>query len=127
VISPEHRDRGNALVDFALVAPILIAVSLAVLQVILAMHVRTVLTSAAAEGARAAALADSDAGAGERRAREIIDESIAASSVESITVHSGMSGGAPVISVDIDARLPLIGLLGPTGLHVRGHSLREQA
>ena len=60
-----RKDSGSAIVDFVLVAPLLIAVALAILQVILVMHVRTVLTSAAAEGARAAALAGADPRAGE--------------------------------------------------------------
>lgn len=120
-------DRGSAIVDFVLVAPILVAVALAVLQVILTMHVRTVLVSAAAEGARAAALADADPRAGERRARMIIDESLASSVVERITVRATVSGGTDVMAVDIDAHLPLLGLLGPTALHVQGHSLQERA
>ena len=122
-----RRDRGSAIVDFVLVAPVLIAVGLAVLQVILVMHVRTVLISAAAEGARAAALAGADSRAGERRARAIIAETIAAESVERITVRRQISGGIVVMALEIDARLPLLGLLGPTLIHVEGHSLQEQA
>ena len=121
-----RKDSGSAIVDFVLVAPLLIAVALAILQVILVMHVRTVLTSAAAEGARAAALAGADPRAGERRARAIIDETIASDSVERIVVHRQMAGGATIMALDIEARLPLLGLLGPTVMHVRGHSLQEQ-
>ncbi len=123
----ERHDRGSAIVDFVLVAPILIAVALAVLQIILVMHVRTVLTSAAAEGARAAALAGADPRAGERRAEAIIAETIASAAVERISVRRHTNGGAMVIALDIDARLPLLGLLGPTLIHVEGHSLQEQA
>jgi hypothetical protein len=90
------------------------------------MHVRTVLTSAAAEGARAAALAGADPRAGERRARAIIDETIASESVERIVVSRQMTGGATIMALDIEARLPLLGLLGPTVIHLRGHSLQEQ-
>ena len=121
-----RKDSGSAIVDFVLVAPLLIAVALAILQVILVMHVRTVLTSAAAEGARAAALAGADPRAGERRARAIIDETIASDSVERIVVRRQMAGGATIMALDIEARLPLLGLLGPTVMHVRGHSLQEQ-
>ena len=121
-----RKDSGSAIVDFVLVAPLLIAVALAILQVILVMHVRTVLTSAAAEGARAAALAGADPRAGERRARAIIDETIASESVERIVVSRQMAGGATIMALDIEARLPLLGLLGTTVIHVRGHSLQEQ-
>ena len=121
-----RKDSGSAIVDFVLVAPLLIAVALAILQVILIMHVRTVLTSAAAEGARAAALAGADPRAGETRARAIIDETIASESVERIVVSRQVAGSATVMALDIEARLPLLGLLGPTVIHVRGHSLQEQ-
>jgi Flp pilus assembly protein TadG len=121
-----RKDSGSAIVDFVLVAPLLIAVALAILQVILVMHVRTVLTSAAAEGARAAALSGADPRAGERRARAIIDETIASDSVERIVVRRQMAGGATIMALDIEARLPLLGLLGTTVIHVRGHSLQEQ-
>lgn len=122
-----RKDSGSAIVDFVLVVPLLIAVALAILQVILVMHVRTVLTSAAAEGARAAALAGADPRAGERRARAIIDETIASNSVERIVVRRQMAGGATIMALDIEARLPLLGLLGPTVIQVRGHSLQERA
>ena len=118
---------GNATVEFALVAPILLAVALAVLQLALALHVRATLTSAAAEGARAAALAGSDLAAGERRARAILQENIAAGVVRDITVQREWHGGALVISVEIEAALPLVGLYGPTQMSVIGHALQEHA
>lgn len=124
---PGRKDTGSAIVDFVLVAPLLICVALAIVQVILVMHVRTVLTSAAAEGARAAALAGADPRAGERRARAIIDETIASDSVERIVVRRQIAGGAAIMALDIEARLPLLGLLGPTVIHVHGHSVQEQA
>ena len=118
---------GNATVEFALVAPILLAVALAVLQLALALHVRATLTSAAAEGARAAALAGSDLAAGERRARAILQENIAAGVVKDITVQREWHGVALVISVEIEAALPLVGLYGPTQMSVIGHALPEHA
>ena len=122
-----HDQGGNATVEFALVAPILLAVALAVLQLALALHVRATLTSAAAEGARAAALAGSDLAAGERRARAILQENIAAGVVQDITVQREWHGGALVISVEIEAALPLVGLYGPTQMSVIGHALQEHA
>ncbi|MDU0348612.1 pilus assembly protein, partial [Actinomyces sp. MRS3W] len=44
-------DRGAAVVDFALVGVLVIAVSVALLQLTLGLHVRNVLTDAAGEGA----------------------------------------------------------------------------
>ncbi|MBK9740805.1 MAG: pilus assembly protein [Actinobacteria bacterium] len=118
-------DRGSAVVEFALVAPLLVLVALAVLQVALAMHVRATLTSAAAEGARAAALAGSDPAAGVRRARALLGRNIAGSVVDDVTARRAVVDGMPVIAVRISATLPLVGLLGPQTVLVEGHALQE--
>lgn len=120
-------DRGSAVVEFVLVAPLLVALALGVLQVALALHVRATLTSAAAEGARAAALAGADPSAGARRARYLLSQNIATSVVTSITSRRTSIDGLAVIAVRIDATIPVIGLLGPSGMTVVGHALVEQA
>jgi len=120
-----RADEGNAVVEFVLVAPLILLLACAVLQVALALHVRATLTSAAAEGARAAALAGADPGAGVRRARALLDQNIAASVVRRITAQRSTVSGLPVIAVRIEATLPLVGLLGPTALTVTGHALQE--
>lgn len=119
-------DAGSAVVEFALVVPILLAVALAVLQIALALHVRATLTSAAAEGARAAALSGADLSAGERRTRDILSTTIGADLVDDVTVRREWREGALVVAVGIDATLPMLGLLGPTAMHVDGHALQEQ-
>ena len=121
------RDEGNATVEFALVAPLLLAVALAVLQIALALHLRATITAAAAEGARAAALSGADLWAGERRTRDLLTGNIASDVVETIEVHRELHDGALVVVVEVDARLPLIGLLGPSLMHVSGHALAERA
>ena len=120
-----RADRGSAVVEFVLVAPLIVLLACAVLQVALALHVRATLTSAAAEGARAAALAGADPDAGVRRARALLDQNIAAAVVQRITAQRSSVSGLPVIAVRIDATLPLVGLLGPTALSVTGHALQE--
>jgi Flp pilus assembly protein TadG len=120
-------DRGNATVEFALVTPMLLALALAVLQLALVLHVRTTLTAAAAEGARAAALAGADLSAGERRARALLEGNIAEGVVESIEVQREQRGSALLLAVRIDARLPLLGMLGPTTMAVEGHAVQERA
>ena len=119
-------ERGNATVEFALVAPILLAVGLAVLQIALVLHVRATITAAAAEGARAAALAGADLGAGERRTRALLAGNVAGDVVEGITVWREIHDGALVVAVGVDAQLPLLGLLGPTAMHIDAHALAEQ-
>jgi len=118
-------ERGSAVVEFALVAPLVLALGLAVLQAALALHVRTTLISAASEGARAAALAGADPTAGVRRARALLEQNIAGSVVRDVTATRTVLDGLPVIEVRIDGELPLVGLLGPSVLTVTGHALRE--
>ena len=113
--------------EFVLVAPLVLLVALAVIQVALALYVRATLTSAAAEGARAAASAGADPSAGVRRAQRLLSQNIAGSVVRRVTASGAMAGGLPVMAVRIEATLPLVGLLGPTSLTVVGHSLQEAA
>jgi Flp pilus assembly protein TadG len=120
-------DRGSAVVEFALVTPLILLLALAVLQVALALHVRATLTSAAAEGARAAALAGADPQAGVRRARDLLAQNVAGSIVTSVTAERTLVAGLRVIAVRIDATLPLVGLLGPSDMTVVGHALQEEA
>ena len=119
-------DSGSAVVEFALVTPILLIVVLAVVQVILAIHVRSTMTAAAAEGARAAALAGSSMAVGERRTRDVLADAIGGGAATAITASRIREGEIPMIRVRVTARLPLLGLLGPETLIVDGHALVER-
>lgn len=119
-------DAGNAVVEFALVTPILLIVVLAVVQVILALHVRSTLTAAAAEGARAAALAGSSLAVGERRTQEVLDDAIGGGAATSVNASRARVEQVPVIRVRVTARLPLLGMLGPETLVVEGHAIVER-
>jgi Flp pilus assembly pilin Flp len=120
-------DRGSAVVEFALVAPLLIGIALVVVQVALALHVRTTLTAAAAEGSRAAAMAGSSARVGEQRTRAVLSGNVAESVIESVEVATMVEQGVSYSEVTIYARLPLIGLLGPTAMSIHGRSIQEHA
>lgn len=121
------QQRGNAVVEFVLVTPLLLAVTLAILQVALALHVRATLVSAAAEGARASALAGADPHAGERRTRALLTGTVASGVIDEIEVTRVMRQGLVVHQVRIDADLPLVGLLGPRAMSVTGHAMAEFA
>ena len=120
-------ERGSAVVEFALVAPLLVAVVFAVVQLALALHVRSTMIAAAAEGARVAALADSQLVLGEQRARAIIDGNLASSVVTGVHASRVVERGILMAEVRIDARLPLFGLLGPDTMQITGHALQEHA
>lgn len=118
-------DRGSAVVEFVLVAPLVLLLLLGVVQLGLAMHVRSTLTSAAAEGARVAALAGADPFAGIARTQALVEGTLADSVVRDITAQEASLGAIDVMVVRVEATLPLVGLLGPAALAVEGRALKE--
>lgn len=111
--------------EFALVTPLVLVVALAVIQLALTMFVRATITSAAAEGARVAALSGSSNIAGVKRTRNILTASIANDVIENVSARQTVVSGTRVMEVTVDARLPLIGLYGPTTMELTGHAVRE--
>jgi Flp pilus assembly protein TadG len=120
-----RSDTGNASVEFALVAPLLMLIALAVLQLMLAIHVRTVITSAAIEGARVGALVGSDLSQAEQRTRQVLANNIAGAAVSEVTAMETSVGATPMIAVRVAAELPLLGLYGPTTMSLTGHAFKE--
>jgi hypothetical protein len=102
-------------------------VALAVLQLALALHVRTSLTAAAAEGARGAALAGSNLSIGEARARDLLATSLAGAAVHRVTGSVRSIQGTPMVEMSITADLPLIGFFGPVPMTVTGSAVLEGA
>ena len=121
-------DRGSAVVDFTLVSVLVVALFLVVMQVGVVLHARTVLTAAAAEGARYAANADRDPGDGADRTRELLDEGFSGARVAEMQVTAGTTttDGLETVEVVVRAPLPIVFLpVGPLRLTVRGHALEE--
>lgn len=131
LVTARHRtdprdDRGSAVVEFTLVGVLLTVLFLAVLQLGLALHVRNTLLASAAEGARLAANADREPADGEAMTRKLIRASLADSFAEQVTSGTEEVDGVPTVYVEVQARLPMVGLLGPArGLRVRGHAMDE--
>ncbi len=121
-------DDGAAPVDFVLLAGLLTLLFLMVVQLGVALHVRNVLSSAAAEGARYGANADlSDhSGAAAEQTRAIISTELAGRFAAGVKASVVDVGGVPAVEVDVSAPLPLIGMWGSARtVHVRGHALQE--
>jgi Flp pilus assembly protein TadG len=119
-------DEGSAVVEFTLVGLLLTILTLAVLQLGLALHVRNTVQDAAAEGARFAALADNVPADGVLRARQLITEAIGADYASDVAVGTGEWMGHPAVTVTVRTTLPVIGLLGVGGgLEVSGHAAVE--
>lgn len=119
-------DEGSAVVEFTLVGVLLVVLTLAVLQLGIALHVRNTVLDAAAEGARFGALADNSPVDGVIRARALITEAIGADYAGDVTVATGPWMGHPAVTVTVRTTLPVIGLLGVGGaLEVTGHAAIE--
>jgi len=121
-----YNDAGSAVVEFALVAPLVLILFAALVQLGMAGYVRTTLVAAAADGARAGASSGVLPGTATRRARAALADSLAAGVVVDVTEIRSREAGLELVTVDIRARLPLIGLLGPEVMTVSGRALVEQ-
>jgi Flp pilus assembly protein TadG len=119
-------DRGSAIVEFTLVGVLLTVLFLALLQLGLALHVRNTLVASAAEGARYAANADRDPAQGAAVTRQLIRDSLADSFADGVTSGFETVDGMQTVYVEVDATLPVLGLLGPPrAIKVRGNALEE--
>ncbi|ACZ30060.1 TadE family protein [Xylanimonas cellulosilytica DSM 15894] len=124
----EARDgeRGSAVAEFTMVAALVLALFLGIVQVAFAQHVRALVIDAAAEGARLAARADREPEDGVARTRELISTALSASYADDVVATTTLRAGLPVVEVTVRAPLPIVGLLGPSGtMTVAGHALEE--
>ncbi len=125
-MSRASDDSGSAAAEFVLVGALLTVLTLSVIQLGLALHIRNTVLDAAAEGARFGALADTDLADGVARARDLITAAIGESYALDVTATTGTYLGHPASIVTVRAPLPLIGLVGiERGLEVSGHAAIE--
>ncbi|MEO7131330.1 MAG: TadE family protein, partial [Dermatophilaceae bacterium] len=108
-------ERGSAVAEFVMVAGLLVFVAMAVFQVGLALYVRNALISAASEGARYAARADSSQALGVERTKALIREGLSDAYGQQVGARQSTVGGVSVIEITVSAPLPVMGLLGPVG------------
>lgn len=112
-------ERGSSAVEFVLVGTLLTVLTLAVLQLALAVYVRNVVHDAAVEGAYHAALADTEPQEGVERTRIAVNRAVGASYAEDVTI----SMTEQEVTVRVRTTLPVIGLLGiPHALEVDAHA-----
>ena len=119
-------DTGSAVAEFAMVVSLLTVLTLAVMQLALALHVRNTVLDAAAEGARFASLADRGLSDGAARTRELITAALGPAYAAHVDASYGGYAGHPSAQVRVVTPLPLIGLIGfDRGLEVVGHAAVE--
>ena len=121
-----RSDEGSAVVEFVFVGILLTALTLGVLQLGLALHVRNTLQDAASEGARWASLVGSSPQEGLNRTRELITTAVGDRYANDISVSTSQWQGAPAVVMTVTAPIPMIGLWGPDAtMEVSGHAAQE--
>ncbi|WP_332665808.1 TadE/TadG family type IV pilus assembly protein [Aeromicrobium sp.] len=119
-------DRGAAVVDFVLIMVLLVPLVLGVAQVALVLHVRNTAAAAASDGARAAAPLGATPADGAARTRTMIRDALADRYADDVTATRTTIGGVPGTEVVVRARVPALGLLGPSvPVTVRGHAVSD--
>lgn len=122
-----EADRGSAIAEFVMVAGLVVFVAMAVLQIGLALYIRNTLISAASEGARYGARADSSQALGVDRTRSLIRAGLSDTYAEHVSAGESSVDGVAVVEVTVSAPLPIIGLLGPGGtMTVSGRAFNER-
>ena len=116
-------ERGSSPVEFVLVGTLLTVLTLAVLQLALAVYVRNVVHDAAVEGAYHAALADTSLEEGAERSRAVITRAVGAAYAGDVVVGTSDALGHETVDVRIRTALPVLGLIGvPYALEVEAHA-----
>lgn len=112
--------------DFTLVATLVVVLVVALVQLTLTLHVRNTLIDSASEGARHGALAGSTLAEGVDRTRELIGATLSPRYGDDVRATTVVLDGVPLVRVDVTAPLPVLGLIGPSGVvSVSGHAVRE--
>ena len=119
-------ERGSAPAEFVMVGALLTVLTLSVMQLGLALHIRNTVIDAAAEGARYGALADNSLADGVARTQDLITAALGADYANHVTASYGSFLGRPATVVTVRTPLPLFGLVGMAdSLEVSGHAARE--
>ncbi|OLL15530.1 TadE/TadG family type IV pilus assembly protein [Actinomyces oris] len=123
-----QHESGSAVVDFVMVGALVIVVFVALLQVALGVYARNVLTDAAGDGARRAALVGGTEAEARQRVQVLTDAALRRGYVDTVTVSRMSAGDLRIVEVTVTAPFPVLGLFGPGGtLRVTGHAIDESS
>jgi Flp pilus assembly protein TadG len=119
-------DAGAAVPEFTLVSILLLTLFLGLLQLGIALHVRTTLVACAADGARAGARAGRTPADAAAATRQLVTGALPPQFAEDVSAWPELVGGAQTVVVEVRAPVPVVGFLGPDRvLVVRAHALAE--
>ena len=120
-----HAERGSAALEFALVLPLLLVLTLAMVQVGLIVRDDLVLVGAARAGAREAAVTSDDA-----RVRDAVDKAAAGldpNAVRLTVTHSKRGDPASVsLAYEDPVRVPFVSWLFPSAITLHATSEMRQ-
>ena len=121
-----RRDRGSATVEFALVLPVLLIVSLAVVQIGLLVRDQLVLVAAARSGAREAAVTADDGAV--RAAVERAATTVAPGAITMEVARDGARGAQVSVHLEYRApvRVPFVGWLFPPSVRLHARAAMRQ-
>jgi Flp pilus assembly protein TadG len=122
--SPAADDAGSAVVEFVLVATLLLVVAAGVFQLALTLHVRNILLSSASEGAHIGALADALPTDGAARARDLARDALGGREVTAAARQVDADDG-PTVEVTLTSEVPVLGLFGAGSITVTAHAPEE--
>ncbi len=116
--------RGAAMLEFALVAPMLMLLVLGAIQFALWYHAQGVVLAAAQDGTRLAAAETGSASAGEQRALAVLRAGLG-QAADSAVVDARRNPEVTFVSVTAELR-PLLPLVRSLRLHATGRSVTER-
>lgn len=126
-VRPERgAERGTAVAEFALVLPLLLVITLALVQVSLLVRDRLLVESAVRAGARTAALADDTGAVRDAVAGAAPDLDQTALSIG--VIREGAQGDPVTVTVSYvsSIRVPLVGWLFSDGVTMHAESTERQ-
>lgn len=119
---------GSVLVEWSLVAVLVMAVTAALLQLTLSLYVRNILADAASDAARHAALVGASDAEANARVQQLCHGALRANYPTKSEVSHLQHGSVSLVQVQVSAPLPVIGLWSPTGsVVVRGHAVDQRS
>ena len=121
-------ERGSAPAEFVLVSALLVALVLGAVQVVMVSYARHVLTSAAAEGARAASVIDATPVDAVARTKALIESSLSPQYSQQVAASRSSALGVPTVEVRVVAPFPAVGLWSVGGvMEVSAHAPLDYA
>lgn len=110
-----------------MVGGLVVLLGMGIVQLALVLYVRNALISDASEGARLGARAGASLEEGTARTRDLVTRDLNSSYAQGVVAaRRTTAAGVQVVEVTVNAPVPVVGLVGPTGaMTVTGRAFQE--